>query len=57
MATKVDNSKCTGCESCVEECPSEAIKMSDDKAVIDQDECLDCGVCVDSCPAEAISME
>ena len=57
MPTKVDKEKCTGCESCVEECPSEAIKMVDDKAEVDVDTCVDCGVCVDACPAEAISME
>ncbi|MHC4159311.1 MAG: indolepyruvate ferredoxin oxidoreductase subunit alpha [Planctomycetota bacterium] len=57
MPAKVDKEKCTGCESCVEECPSEAIKMADDKAQIDVDTCVDCAACVDSCPAEAISME
>jgi len=57
MPAKVDEEKCTGCESCVEECPSEAIKMADDKAQIDADACVDCGACVDACPAEAISME
>jgi len=57
MPVKVDKEKCTGCESCVEECPSEAIKMVDDKAEVDVDTCVDCGVCVDTCPAEAISME
>ncbi len=57
MPTKVDAEKCTGCESCVDSCPSEAIKMENDKAVIDNDACVDCGVCVDECPVEAISME
>lgn len=57
MPVKVDKEKCTGCESCVEECPSEAIKMADDKAEVDVDTCVDCGACVDACPAEAISME
>ena len=57
MAAKVDNEKCTGCESCVPECPSEAIKMADGKAEVDLDACVDCGVCVDACPEEAISME
>ena len=57
MPTKVDKEKCTGCESCVEDCPSEAISMADEKAEIDADACVDCGVCVDTCPAEAISME
>jgi len=57
MPAVVDKEKCNGCESCVEECPSEAIKMVDGKAVVDVDTCVDCGVCVDTCPAEAISME
>jgi ferredoxin len=57
MPTKVDKEKCTGCESCVEECPSEAISMVNEKAQIDAAGCVDCGVCVDVCPVEAISME
>ena len=57
MPAKVDKEKCSGCESCVGECPSEAIKMIDEKADVDADACVDCGVCVDTCPVEAISME
>jgi len=57
MPAKVDAEKCTGCESCIDACPSEAIKMEEGKAVVDVDTCVDCGVCVDECPVEAISME
>jgi Fe-S-cluster-containing hydrogenase component 2 len=57
MAAVVDSEKCTGCETCVSECPSEAITMEDEKAVINAELCVDCGVCVDACPVEAISME
>ena len=57
MPAKVDAEKCTGCEACVDSCPSEAIKMVDEKAFIEVDNCVDCGVCVDECPVEAISME
>lgn len=57
MPAKVDKDRCTGCESCVEECPSDAISMVEDKAVVNPDTCIDCGVCVDACPEEAISME
>ena len=57
MPANVDGEKCTGCESCVSECPSEAIDMAEDKAVVDGGECTDCGVCVEACPVEAISME
>ena len=57
MPAKVNAETCTGCESCLDSCPSEAIKMEDSKAVIDVDACVDCAACVDECPVEAISME
>lgn len=57
MPAKVDREKCTGCESCVEQCPIEAIKMADGKAKVDVNACVDCGICVDACPVEAISLE
>ncbi len=57
MPANVDVEKCTGCESCVADCPTEAISMADEKAVVDANECVDCGVCVDVCPVEAITME
>ena len=57
MPAKVDDQKCSGCESCVDACPSEAIEMEAEKAKIIADNCVDCGVCVDECPEEAIAME
>jgi ferredoxin len=56
MAAVVDAEKCTGCESCLESCPLEAISMKDNIAVIDADKCGDCGACVDACPVQAISI-
>ncbi len=57
MPAKVGEQECTGCESCVADCPSEAVNMVADKAVVNVESCIDCGVCVDACPEEAISME
>ncbi len=58
MVAKVNVDECTGCGTCVDECPSEAISMNDnDIAVVNADECTDCGMCVDACPTEAISLE
>lgn len=54
---RVDKSKCTGCEDCVEACPAECIVVKDEIAVIDEDECTECGACVDTCPEEAIIEE
>jgi Fe-S-cluster-containing hydrogenase component 2 len=57
MAVKVDLEKCTGCGSCAEVCPVEAIKIENDKAKIDENECVDCGTCIDECQSEALSMD
>jgi len=54
---KVDPDVCTGCETCVPECPVEAISMKDGTAVIDQDVCTECGTCIDVCPVEAIAQD
>jgi ferredoxin len=36
MAVIVDLEKCTGCGTCEEGCPVEAIKVENEKAVVDQ---------------------
>ena len=57
MAAKVDKDECTGCGTCVEECPTEAISLNDDDiAVVNDDDCTECGLCVDSCPTNAIKL-
>jgi len=53
IIVKVD--LCTGCETCVNECPFGAIEMKDDVAVITE-KCTLCGTCVDACPVYAIEM-
>lgn len=57
MTAVVDIEKCTGCETCVDECPAAAITMENEKAKVDPELCVDCGSCVDVCPSEAITLE
>lgn len=57
MPAKVDEKTCTGCSTCVDICPAEAIAIENEKAKIDTAACVDCETCVDECPASAITME
>jgi len=57
MIVEVISDDCVGCETCVPECPVEAISMVDDKALIDQDKCTQCQTCVEVCPTEAIKVK
>jgi NAD-dependent dihydropyrimidine dehydrogenase PreA subunit len=45
---------CNNCGTCVETCPSEAIKPGDPHHIIDSEECIDCGACAGECPNDAI---
>jgi len=57
MVAKINSDYCTGCGSCVDECPAAAISLNNELAVIDESECLDCGACEDTCPGGAITLE
>jgi ferredoxin len=57
LVAVVNPDKCTGCETCVNECPASAIAIEDEKAKVDKEMCVDCQTCVDICPSEAIVAE
>ena len=61
----IDRERCKGCGFCVEFCPKEALKMSEELGpkgytiakVTDKSKCLGCGLCEIICPEFAIKME
>jgi ferredoxin len=54
----IDKETCIGCGTCVERCPTDAIRLDDDeKAERDENSCFGCGVCARFCPEEAISLQ
>lgn len=54
---EIDPELCTGCGTCIDICPMEAIKIRDDKSKVKQKRCIGCGNCVVVCPVEAISLK
>lgn len=54
MRIVVDLSKCTGCESCLDSCPFDAIDIVNGKAYINE-YCQACMNCLAACPEGAIS--
>jgi iron only hydrogenase large subunit-like protein len=53
-AHKVDLERCRGHMTCMRHCPTQAIRVRGDKAVISEELCVDCGTCISVCPSEAI---
>ncbi len=49
----IDVEKCNGCTTCLRHCPTEAIRIKDNHAVINGDRCIDCGECIRICPNKA----
>ncbi len=53
-----DSDLCTACETCIDNCPTEALTMGDqDVPEVNPDRCIGCGVCATGCPMEAIALQ
>jgi len=54
----IDQDTCTGCGTCVEWCPTDAIDLNaEGLAERKENACFGCGVCSRFCPEEAISLK
>ncbi len=56
VVPQVKKELCVGCLTCLKWCPSKAITLKNEKAVIDSSLCVGCGECILSCPKRAIKI-
>ncbi len=47
---------CIGCKKCERNCPSGAIHVQNNHAVIDHEKCTGCGACAEGCPTHCIHL-
>jgi len=51
------DSKCTGCETCVNNCPANVYEIQDGKSVpVRVEDCILCRICESQCPEGAIQV-
>ncbi len=53
---QVNQTECTGCETCLDRCQMDAIRILDKTAEINLDRCIGCGLCVSTCPSDALQL-
>jgi uncharacterized protein (DUF362 family)/Pyruvate/2-oxoacid:ferredoxin oxidoreductase delta subunit len=56
MRPKADPERCTGCGTCVAQCPAGALTLQDAVAVVDASLCIGCFCCQEMCPEKAITL-
>jgi electron transport complex protein RnfB len=53
---QVDADECAACETCLDRCQMDAIKVVGDAAVVNLDRCIGCGLCVTTCETGALKL-
>jgi uncharacterized Fe-S center protein len=53
----LDDSKCDGCEGCLEACPADALSMHGDRPQRDSERCIYCSTCLFACTRKALAWE
>ena len=57
MRPHADPELCTGCGTCVDQCPVSALSMGDRFPEVDDDTCITCFCCQEMCPEKAIALQ
>ncbi len=50
---RLDKELCKGCMTCMQRCPTQAIRIRNGKAKINKEFCISCGECIRVCPHHA----
>jgi Pyruvate/2-oxoacid:ferredoxin oxidoreductase delta subunit len=56
MRPWADPQRCTGCGTCVDQCPAQALSLVEAVAVVDAALCIGCFCCQEMCPEKAITL-
>ena len=57
MRPHADPDLCTGCGTCVDQCPVSALSIDDHVPEVDADTCITCFCCQEICPEKAIALQ
>ena len=57
LRPQADPDLCTGCGSCIVQCPASALSMDGKIPQVDPEKCIVCFCCQEICPAKAISLK
>jgi len=56
LRPQADPERCTGCATCVDQCPVSALSMPDHLPQVDAGTCISCFCCQEICPEKAITL-
>jgi uncharacterized protein (DUF362 family)/NAD-dependent dihydropyrimidine dehydrogenase PreA subunit len=57
LRPQADPELCSGCGTCVDQCPVSALSMNGDLPQVDADTCITCFCCQEICPEKAITLK
>jgi len=56
LRPQADPKLCTGCGTCIDQCPVSALSMNDHLPQVDADTCITCFCCQEICPEKGITL-